>query len=191
MAKNSSVPRLDILSLNLKDIKRSLPSAPQTKLVVSNDDKDATPLNQSVIKPWMLSVSNQVLVSRNKIGNTLLQRRKSAFILDDPNIRRTRFFVDYHRLHDPALRRYYHSTPVRNRLKKLKLISTQNDAICTHREFVEYLRYLDRNQNLNQTESDKIEVFILLGVMHYLNLFKIRYIGFFSEKGDFRSIFKD
>lgn len=161
MAENLGVSRFDILSLNTKEIKRSLPSVPQTKLVVSKNNKDSPPLAQAIIKPWMLSLSNQVFVSRNKIGRELLQHCKNGFLLNDPYIRSTRFFVDYHRMHDPALRRYYSTIPVRNRLKKLKLISTEDDAICTHKEFVDYLRYLDSNLNINLTELDKNEVRII------------------------------
>lgn len=154
MNKNSSsLGRCDILSLNLKEIRKSLPSSLQTKLIVEDEKKSSNHLNQSVIKPWMLSLSNHVAVSREKVGNELLHHCRHGFILDDPYIQSTRFFVDYHRMHDPALKRYYKSIPVRNRLKKLQLIAGENDAICTHKEFVEYLRYLDTNANYNIAEA--------------------------------------
>lgn len=155
MTQNSRIRRLDILSLNLKEIKQS---APQTKLILSKATKETEASIQTITKPWMLSLSNQVFISRNKIGSKLLRNFKNEFLLDDPYILKTRFFVDYHRMHDPALRRYYNSIPVKNRLKKLKLISTENDAICTHKEFIEYLQYLNSKLNSDRLEEDRLNV---------------------------------
>lgn len=155
MTQNSRIRRLDILSLNSKEIKQL---APQTKLILSKTKKGTQPLIQTLTKPWMLSLSNQIFISRNKIGSKLLRNFKNEFLLDDPYILKSRFFVDYHRMHDPALRRYYNSVPVKNRLKKLKLISTENDAICTYREFVEYLQYLNSKLNSDRMEEDRLNV---------------------------------
>lgn len=154
MTQNSKIRRLDILSLNLKELKQlSL----QTKSILSKTTKGTQLSNQTLIEPWMLSLSNQVFISRNKIGSKLLGNFKTKFSLDDPYILNTRFFVDYHRMHDPALRRYYNSIPVKNRLKKLKLISTENDAICTHKEFVEYQQYLKNKLNSDRLAEDKLK----------------------------------
>lgn len=158
MEKRSSNQRVDFLSLNLKEIKRTHPSKTQTKLIVSNERKNSQPLSQSIIKPWMISLSNQVIVSRNKIGEELLQHCQNGFVLSDPFIRDTRFYVDYHRFHDPALKSYYNRIPVRNRLKKLELVTNDNDAICTQKEFVDYLRYLDSNLDYNFLQQQKLEV---------------------------------
>lgn len=155
MKKNN---RFDILSLNLKEIKRRLTSALHTKLIVSKELGDTIPLTQNVPKPWMLSLSEQIVVSREKVGKELLQHCRNGFILDDPYIRRTRFFVDYHRMHDEGLKRYYDSVPVRSRVKKLKLVSEENDAICTYKEFADYIRYLDSNAEYNLLQREKSEV---------------------------------
>lgn len=159
MATDSKIPRFEILSLNLSDIKRSQkPSAQRTKLILSEDHKDSKPLPQYVVKPWTLTLSNKVLVSRNKVGARLLQHCRNGFLLDDPFIQRSRFFVDYHRLHDPGLKRYYNSIPVRNRLRKLRSVTSQNDALCTPQQFVEYLRYLDNNIAIREFELEKARV---------------------------------
>lgn len=150
--------RFDILSLNLRNIRRTLPSASQTKLIVLQENEDSQPFAQTVIKQWMLTLSNQIFISRNKVGNELLQHCRRGFILDDPYIRETRFYVEYHRLHDPALQKYYASMPVKNRLKKLHLVSQENDAKCTHKEFTDYIRYLDTNLNYNITQKELLEV---------------------------------
>lgn len=150
--------RADILSLNFKDIQKSLPSALQTKLIVSKENQDNEPLHQNIIKPWMLTLSNQTFVSRNKVGHELLHHCRNGFVLDDPYIRNTRFYVDYHRMHDPGLKNYYSSPLVRNRVRKLNLLSKDDDAICTNKEFVDYLRYLDANVNRNLVQTKELQV---------------------------------
>lgn len=153
--------RTEILSMNLREMKKTLPSALQTKLIVSKGNQDHEPLPQNVIKPWVLSLSNQTYVSRNKVGHELLHHCRHGFVLDDPYIRKTRFYVDYHRLHDPGLKNYYNRVLVRNRLKKLDLVTTDDDAICTSEEFMDYIRYLDSNINHNLTEVTKLNVTII------------------------------
>lgn len=150
--------RTEILSLNLRDIKKSLPSATQTKLIVTKENTENEPLPQTIIKPWMLTLCKQILVSRNKVGKELLHHCRHGFVLDDPYIRETRFFVEYHRMHDPGLKSYYDSIPVRNRVKKLELVTKDNDAICTNKEFVDYLRYLDTNINYNLIKFNEFKV---------------------------------
>lgn len=154
----SRIPREEFLALNMKELKQSSPSSLQTKLVLSKNEKDTLPMTQRIIKPWIASLSNQIFVSRNKIGHGLLQRCRHGFQLDDPHIRESRFFVEYHRLHDPALKHYYKSIPIRNRLRKLNAINSENDAECTPREFVEYLNYLDRNLSVLKAHSAELEV---------------------------------
>lgn len=156
--KYSQVPREEFLALNMKDLKQSSPSSLQTKLVLSKGPRNTLPMTQRIIKPWIASLSDQIFVSRNKVGRGLLQHCRHGFQLDDPHIRQTRFFVDYHRLHDPALKRYYKSVPVRNRLKKLNAMNAENDAECTPTEFVEYLNYLDRNLSVVKAHSAEMEV---------------------------------
>lgn len=125
---------------------------------MSEENEDNKPLPQNIIKPWMLSLSNQTFASRNKVGEELLHHCRNGFVLDDPYIRKTRFYVDYHRMHDPGLKQYYTSIPVRNRVKKLGYLTEGNDAICSSKEFVDYLRYLDTNINYNLTQANKIKV---------------------------------
>lgn len=160
MTKKSHIQRRDILALNLKELKRALPNVSQTKLVVLEEDSRSQPLPQHIVKPWVISLSDQVFVSRNKICHGLLQHCRHGFILDDPYIRESRFFVDYHRLHDPGLKRYYNSIPVRNRLEELNLVTSENDAECTPKEFAEYLKYLERNLDYRLLRSSELEVML-------------------------------
>lgn len=153
-----NISRIDILSLDIKSIKNSLNSKSNTRLSVSSKKADSPPFDHNTIKPWIARSSPQFLVSRNKIGEELLKHCRTGFLLDDPNLYRTRFFVDYHRLHDPALIRYYNSVPVKNRLRKLNLLNESDDAICTNQEFVEYLRYLDDLRKMQLVEARKSEV---------------------------------
>lgn len=141
----SKIPREEFLSLNLKELRTSSPHSLNTKLILSKGENETVPMTQRIIKPWLVSLSKQIFISRSKIGHSLLQNCRHGFHLDDPNMIKSRFYVDYHRLHDPALKRYYNSVPVRNRLKKLGLVNSQDDAECTPKELVEYLEYLDRN----------------------------------------------
>lgn len=161
MGKKSDISRLNYLSLNLKTIKNALDPDPQIKIIASRGDKYSPPINPHTINPWISSISSNLLLSRNKIGKVLLKRCRNGFHLDDPHMVKSRFFVDYHRMHDPALKHYFHSTPVRNRLKELDLVNQQNDAICSIREFVQYLQYLDGICAQNETNSEKIKVFFL------------------------------
>lgn len=154
----SKIPREEFLSLNLKELKATSPNSLNTKLILSKGENETTPMTQRIIKPWLVSLSKQIFVSRNKIGESLLQNCRHGFLLDDPNIIKSRFYVDYHRLHDPALKRYYNSVPVRNRLKKLGLVNSEDDAECTPKELVEYLEYLDRNLTVLKAHTALKEV---------------------------------
>lgn len=146
MNKNLGFSRSDYLSLNTKDIKNHLRPTNRTKFAVTEDGVDKANLERS---SWVLSSSNQFAVSRNKIGKTLLKDQHYDFLLDDPLMNKTRFFVEYNRLHDPSLEVYYNSRPVRNRLEQQCLITKENDAVCSTKEFAEYLRYLDSLKSMS------------------------------------------
>lgn len=157
MVKNRGFSRIDYLSLNLKDIKNQLEPGQRTQFAVAEDDVERYVEHTS----WVLSTSNQVAVSRNKIGRSLLKLQRHEFLLDDPYMNCSRFFVDYHRLQDPGLRRYFKSKPVRKRLEELCMVSKENDAICSTRELAEYLRYLDRLRSLHHGRCLKRVVCII------------------------------
>ncbi|XP_055301245.1 uncharacterized protein LOC129567898 [Sitodiplosis mosellana] len=151
MSKIASIPRWNYLSLNIKDLKKSTSG---TKLQVTKNDESTPPINHSAILPW-ITVFKHFQMTRDKVGMDLLKGCRNGFHLDDPYIRNTRFFTEYHRLHDPGLKRYYNSIPVKNRMKKLQLINDGNDAICTNKEMIEYLRYLDSIRSRNDVNSMK------------------------------------
>lgn len=154
MSKNSGRSRCDILSLDPKELR----SKTSTKLQVSQDDMASVSVDQNLVRPWMISPSNLFLLSRQKIGTQLLEHCRNGFQLDDPYMHQTRFFVDYQRLHDPALKEYYNTVPVRNRLKRLDIISEKCDVICSNKDFVEYLRYLDSLRAKSIANNNKSEV---------------------------------
>lgn len=161
MSNNRDVSRLNYLSLNLKTIKSLENSVPHIKLTVSNGNIDSPLIDPSTFNPSIFSRTRHFLLSRNKVGNELIKRCRNGFQLDDPYMKKSRFFVDYHRMHDPALKHYFHSIPVRDRLKRLELINQQNDAMCSTREFTEYIRYLESIRAHNEAYSQKIKVFFL------------------------------
>lgn len=146
MNKNPGFSRIDYLSLNLKEIKKQ--PANRIHLAVSEDDVEQR-LEQSA---WVLSNSSQIAVSRNKIAKPLLKQQRYDFLLDDPAMQQSRFCVEYHRLQDPGLKNYFNSLSVRKRLGQLSMLSEENDAICSIKDFAEYLRYLDRLQSLETTK---------------------------------------
>lgn len=155
----NSIPRTDILSLDFKVIRNLLNDRAHTKFnVVKKENPVLKSFDLNSIIPWISSSSKQFVLSRHKIGTELIKHCRNGFRLDDPHLIRSRFFVNYHRLHDPALKRYYNSTPVKNRLKKLELLNERNDAICTSKEFIEYVRYLDSFRAQNLLKLIKFEV---------------------------------
>lgn len=152
MRENKDISRIDILTLDLKTIKAAISPGKHIELAVSENGVNISDLDRS-LKSWVLSTPHQISFSRNKIGKPLLKQHRNGFILDDPYMFHSRFFVEYHRLQDPALKRYFDSSSVRNRLKELNLVNEEDDVICTKKEFAEYLRYLERVRARNIVDS--------------------------------------
>lgn len=191
MNKNLNCSRRDILALNFKDLKNVLTAQQNAKLQVSKDAEHSSPLHQQIIVPWICTSSNHFELSRHKIANKLLKDCRNGFELDDPNMYKTRFFVDYHRLHDPALKRYYKSVPVKNRLKKLHLINSSNDAICSNKDFIEYLRYLDGIRTKKLANTMQLQVCTLLFYNLETHVYDMKFICISRQKIDYRTILKD
>lgn len=160
MSKSASVPRWKYLSLNFKDIKKFNSG---TKLKVFKNNESTAAIDQSEIMPW-ITTFKQFQLTRHELGTKLLKQCRNGFLLDDPYMNRSRFCIEYHRLHDPGLKRYYNSIPVKNRLKKLRLVNEGNDAMCTKKEMIEYLRYLDgiRSQNIAKAMKEKVILFLFI-----------------------------
>lgn len=130
---------------------------PNTKLCISKPGGlDFMPLDQKF--PKEIITSSQVLISRHKIGQQLYKQQRFDFDLDDPHMFESRFNVEYHRLHDPGLKSLFSSTVVKNHLRKIGMLSENGDAICSIKEFNEYLRYLDKMQSKQIIESLKAKV---------------------------------
>lgn len=150
MQKKSNFSRIDYLSLNMNDVRKHLANSVHFELSGDNVDKR---LEQT---SWVLATqSKQIAVSRHKIGKSLLKHQRNEFLLDDPAMNQTRFFVEYHRLQDPGLKNYFKSVPVRNRLRQLNMITDANDAVCSNRELADYLRYIDRLKSLDHASFIK------------------------------------
>lgn len=143
MKGKKEAARTDILSLNLKSIKDVMRIGKHIELSASENGVEISNFDHS-IKLWVASNSNQISLSRNKIGKSLFKQHRNDFLLSDPNMFQSRFYVEYHRLHDPGLKKYYESSSMRNHLMQLNLVTEESDAICSRKEFVEYLRYLER-----------------------------------------------
>lgn len=150
MVKNNGYHRYEALCLNTKTLRASK----RLEVAVSEDGIDISKQDRS-ISTWILSAANNVSVSYNKLGKSPLKKHHGGFILDDPQMNESRFFVEYHRLQNPALRRYFNSIPVRQRLRKLGIVTEENNVISSTKEFAEYLRYLDRIEAIEITETLK------------------------------------
>lgn len=154
MSKSTRIPRCNYLPLNFRDIRKSTSG---TKLQVTKKNELAPSISQNLVMPWITSFE-QFQMTRDKIGMELLKRCPNDFYLDDPYMYQSRFCIEYHRLHDPGLKRYYNSIPVKNRMKKLQLINDEDDAMCTGKEMIEYLRYLENIRSQNELFAMKKKV---------------------------------
>lgn len=148
MPEKGENSRLDILSLNLGAIKEIVRSGRHFQLALSENGVELPKLDRS-LKSWAHSTPYDISFSRNKIGTPLIKPHRNGFLLHDPHMFQSRFFVDYHRLQDPGLKKYLKSPTVRNRLRELNLMSDDDDVICTKKEFAEYLRYLEQIRALS------------------------------------------
>lgn len=157
MRQKKGFSRLDILSLDVKTLRDTIHPGKHVELAISENGVDDPQLDRS-LKSWILSTPYQISFSRNKIGKPLLKPHRNGFLLDDPNMRQTRFFVEYHRLQDPSLKKYFSRSSIRNRLKELNMITEDDDAVCTKKEFAEYLRYLQIVRSLSVTDAIKAKV---------------------------------
>lgn len=142
MSQNKSFSRYDILSLDVKTVRNFIRTEKQTKLALSEDGVDFPGFDPSV-RSWVLSIPNNISVTRQKIGKSLLKQHQNGFQLNDPHMYQSRFCVEYHRMQDPALKQYFKSAPVRQRLECLGVITKQDNVLCSTKEFAEYLRYLE------------------------------------------------
>lgn len=157
MSYDKQKTRLNILSLDMKRIKSFIHSCNTIELAVSEDGVDIENFDPSVIS-WVHAVSNNIHLSRNKIGKSLLKSQRYGFLLNDPHMYQSRFCVEYHRMHDPALKRYFNSVPVRKRLESLGVVTKQDNVLCSKKEFAEYLRYLESLRALEMSERMRYTV---------------------------------
>ncbi|KAL4091020.1 hypothetical protein QTP88_025763 [Uroleucon formosanum] len=88
--------------------------------------------------------SGPIVFHRGPMGNNPLQTdTKLSFILNDPY----KISHKYNPLHDPHLK-YWVNLPVNQKLlQKQKLITENNDVICSLNEYNEYRRFLFRIHN--------------------------------------------
>lgn len=127
----SHFTRTEFLSLNTRELKKTIHDA---------SDKN------TLLNP------NQSSVGQLKIGKSPLKLTSWDFCLDDPDMHRSRYCVEYHRLQDPFLRRFLKSTSIRKRLQDLKMVSKNNEIICSAKELAEYLRFVN---HVNAHRKDK------------------------------------
>lgn len=135
------------LPLNVKSYRKPVQNGDHTELAILENGVEV-PSAANSLKSWILSTPHRICVSRNKLGKSLLKCHRNGFQLDDPHLYQTRFYVEYHRLQDPGLKRYFNTEVVRKRLAQLNMVTEQNDVICTRKEFADYLRYLERLESL-------------------------------------------
>lgn len=137
--------RINYLALDNSLVKTQRDCIPRTKFSLSkNGAWEIVPLDQTF--PNALSASMQVVYSCSKIGTRLLNTDNTDFNLRDPFLHQSRFTVEYNPLHDPGLKTYLQSRPVRKTLLKKKIINSSGDVICTARDFFQYARYLEQRR---------------------------------------------
>lgn len=182
--------RLDILSLNLGAIREIVRSGQHFQLALSENGVELPKLDRS-LKSWAHSTPYDISFSRNKIGTPLIKPHRNGFLLHDPHMFQSRFFVDYHRLQDPGLKKYLNSPTVRNRLKELNLMTEDDDVICTKKEFAEYLRYLEQIRALSfgNLTSMAVRIFAIT-IFFYFASYSEFIVHFYRKKRNYPKIFK-
>lgn len=163
MSCNRKIPRYEILSQNVKKIKDIIRAGKlgASELGASKDGVDFANLDPS-FTPWVPPIPNHISLIRSKIGKSLLKPHRNGFLLNDPHMHESRFCVEYHRMQDPALKRYFSSTPVKKRLQSLGVVTKQNNVLCSAKDLAEYLRYLESLRALETSVEVKNMVRILL-----------------------------
>lgn len=157
MTLNGRFSRINFLSLKSKDFKESICCKNHTELYIGENGA-IQPGSCHAQNSWVLAKPSHIQVSRRKIGKPLLKKHRYKFDLEDPNIYYSRFFVEYQRMQDPALVQYLNSHPIRKRLEELNFVTKENDAICSIKEFAEYLRYLDQVHSFKRLQSMRLKV---------------------------------
>lgn len=175
MSYDKQKSRFNILSLDVKRIKDFIHSGNKIELAVSEDGVDIRKFDPSVIS-WVHAVPNNIHLSRNKLGKSLLKPHRNGFLLNDPHMYQSRFCVEYHRMQDPALKRFFNSVPVRKRLESLGVVTKQDNVLCSKKEFAEYLRYLEGLRALEMSNKMRytVSAIQLSFIFIFQNIFIIR-----------------
>lgn len=140
---------------------------------------NSMPISQTF--PLMISSDNQILKTRNKLGQQLYKSHHNDFDLDDPYMHESRFHVEYHRLHDPALKSYFELPLVKENLIKSGMLTNDDDVICSVEEFNDYMRYLNSLQGKENAAAlkAKANIFFVIDVVQHFILFLYFRTNFF------------
>ncbi|TRZ08472.1 hypothetical protein HGM15179_018631 [Zosterops borbonicus] len=122
--------------LALPQISHRRPHLGERDMTEMDSDLLDLPLGVKIpVKPKFKTV-----LSRGKLGEKL--QRPSPFNLDDPYIHETS--LQYSCLHDPHLQDYHKRKDILRMLRRQGVITSDNDVVCTAKEFNDYRHYLTR-----------------------------------------------
>lgn len=144
MIQPSKNQRINYIALDKNVINSRYDFIPSEKFTITkNVGWDIMPLDQRT--PIVISLPKQAEFSRNKLGADLLRKNECEqdFNLRDPYMYQNRCTIQYHPLHDPALKSFLNRTSIKNKIRAIHMITKNDDAICSRKDFYEYVRYLD------------------------------------------------
>ncbi|KAM9494658.1 uncharacterized protein Hap1MRO34_004542 isoform 1-T2 [Clarias gariepinus] len=84
-----------------------------------------------------VSAAPSVLYTRGKLGDSIFKKDPEF----DPTGTNMRLNNEYNCLHDPHLRSFFHHPERKKLLKKIGLITVDDQVLCSRPEFMQYLNY--------------------------------------------------
>ncbi|CAO1405305.1 unnamed protein product [Diamesa serratosioi] len=113
-------------------------------------------LLDKVLIPNNPNVKCNYLFARSQVGSKLLQvTRTDDFTFEDPYNYQTA--STYHPLHDPYLKTFFKKKVFLDHLKKNKLVSEDNEVICSLKDFNSYRKYLFRVNAEKQRKAWRLQ----------------------------------
>lgn len=163
--------RIDYLAIDNSLVKRCSYVRPVKFALSKRGAWDLVPLDQKF--PNVYTPLQQVQYSCNKIGTSLFGPSDTDFNLRDPCLYQSRFTIEYNPLYDPALGTYFQRRPVRKILREEHLINEKDDAICSRRYFIHYLRYLEsqRSERILKALTREVSVCRSSSYLNFLHRF--------------------
>lgn len=126
-------------------VSRLLQNVPRPRRAVPENAPEEwhyLPLDQ-MMPMFKWPADSSIAFSRNKCGREIFASKGADFDLSDPYCRTVSY--EYQPMHDHHLQRLYKMQPnLKKLLHRRGMITTDEDVICTVREFNEYRQFLKR-----------------------------------------------